>query len=81
VVRFHAVYWPAFLMSAGVPLPRQVFGHGHVLLRGEKMSKVPRQCRVAAGDVEAFGVDAVRYFLDVVDVTLDRTVATALKPS
>jgi methionyl-tRNA synthetase len=39
VVRFHAVYWPAFLMSAGLPLPRQVFGHGHVLLRGQKMSK------------------------------------------
>ncbi len=39
VVRFHAVYWPAFLMSAGIALPKQVFGHGHVLLRGEKMSK------------------------------------------
>ncbi|HEX8448925.1 MAG TPA: methionine--tRNA ligase, partial [Allosphingosinicella sp.] len=38
VVRFHAVYWPAFLMSAGLELPKQVFGHGHVLLRGEKMS-------------------------------------------
>jgi methionyl-tRNA synthetase len=68
VVRFHAVYWPAFLMSAGLPLPKQVFGHGHVLLRGQKMSK-------SAGNVvgpdemaEAFGVDAVRYFL-VRDVT------------
>ena len=39
VVRFHAVYWPAFLMSAGIPLPKQVFGHGFVLHRGEKMSK------------------------------------------
>ncbi|MFN3389211.1 MAG: methionine--tRNA ligase, partial [Allosphingosinicella sp.] len=63
VVRFHAVYWPAFLMSAGLPLPRQVFGHGHVLLRGEKMSK-------SAGNVvgpdelaDRFGVDALRYFL------------------
>jgi methionyl-tRNA synthetase len=63
VVRFHAVYWPAFLMSAGVPLPKQVFGHGFILLRGEKMSK-------SAGNVvgpdelaDAFGVDALRYFL------------------
>jgi methionyl-tRNA synthetase len=63
VVRFHAVYWPAFLMSAGLELPRQVFGHGHVLLRGEKMSK-------SAGNVvgpdelaDAYGVDALRYFL------------------
>jgi methionyl-tRNA synthetase len=63
VVRFHAVYWPAFLMSAGLPLPRQVFGHGHVLLRGEKMSK-------SAGNVvgpdelaDRFGVDQLRYFL------------------
>ena len=39
IVRFHTVYWPAFLMSAGLPLPKQVFGHGFVLNRGEKMSK------------------------------------------
>jgi methionyl-tRNA synthetase len=62
VVRFHAVYWPAFLMSAGVPLPRQVFGHGHVLLRGEKMSKSAGNVVDPDGLVEAFGADAVRYF-------------------
>src|SRR3546814_12762709 len=39
IVRFHTVYWPAFLMSAGLPLPKQVFGHGFLLNRGEKMSK------------------------------------------
>src|SRR3546814_7004667 len=39
IVRFHAVYWPAFLMSAGLPLPGKVFGHGFLLNRGEKMSK------------------------------------------
>ena len=39
VVRFHAVYWPAFLMSAGIELPKQVYGHGFLLSRGEKMSK------------------------------------------
>jgi methionyl-tRNA synthetase len=63
VVRFHAVYWPAFLMSAGLPLPRQVFGHGHVLLRGEKMSKSLGNVVSPEGLVDAFGVDAVRYFL------------------
>ncbi len=64
IVRFHTVYWPAFLMSAGLPLPKQVFGHGFLLARGgEKMSK-------SAGNVvdpmelaEKFGVDQLRYFL------------------
>ena len=68
VVRFHTVYWPAFLMSAGLPLPRQVFGHGFVLLRGEKMSKSAGNVVSPEALVEAFGVDAVRYFL-VRDVT------------
>jgi methionyl-tRNA synthetase len=68
VVRFHAVYWPAFLMSAGLPLPRRVFGHGHVLLRGEKMSKSAGNVVGPEEMVEAFGVDAVRYFM-VRDVT------------
>jgi methionyl-tRNA synthetase len=62
VVRFHAVYWPAFLMSAGVPLPRQVFGHGHVLLRGEKMSKSAGNVADPGALIDAFGADAVRYF-------------------
>ena len=39
IIRFHAVYWPAFLMSAGLPLPKRVFGHGFLFNRGEKMSK------------------------------------------
>ena len=39
IVRFHAVYWPAFLMSAGIPLQKRVFGHGFLFNRGEKMSK------------------------------------------
>ncbi|MEO8618957.1 MAG: methionine--tRNA ligase [Sphingomicrobium sp.] len=64
IVRFHTVYWPAFLMSADLPLPKQVFGHGFLLARGgEKMSK-------SAGNVvdpmtlaERFGVDQLRYFL------------------
>jgi methionyl-tRNA synthetase len=68
VVRFHAVYWPAFLMSADLPLPRQVFGHGHVLLRGEKMSKSAGNVVSPEAMADAFGVDALRYFL-VRDVT------------
>ncbi|MEA3002806.1 MAG: methionyl-tRNA synthetase [Sphingomonadales bacterium] len=63
VVRFHAVYWPAFLMSAGLELPKQVFGHGHVLLRGEKMSKSAGNVVDPQGLADAFGVDALRYFL------------------
>lgn len=63
VVRFHAVYWPAFLMSSELPLPKQVFGHGHVLLRGEKMSKSLGNVVSPRELVDAFGVDAVRYFL------------------
>ena len=63
IVRFHAVYWPAFLMSAGLPLPKQVFGHGFLLARGEKMSKslgnVVDPMELAA----RFGVDQLRYFL------------------
>jgi methionyl-tRNA synthetase len=55
-------------MSAGLPPPRQVFGHGHVLLRGEKMSKSAGNVVSPEGLAEAFGVDAVRYFL-VRDVT------------
>ena len=63
VVRFHAVYWPAFLMSAGLPLPKRVFGHGWLLSRGEKMSKSVGNV-VDPGDmIRAFGVDQLRYFL------------------
>lgn len=63
IVRFHAVYWPAFLMSAGIVLPKTVFGHGFVLHRGEKMSKSLGNV-VDPGDLaSAFGVDALRYFL------------------
>ncbi|WP_375427472.1 methionine--tRNA ligase [uncultured Sphingomonas sp.] len=63
IVRFHAVYWPAFLLSAGLPLPRSVFGHGFVLHRGEKMSKSVGNV-VDPGDLtQAFGVDSLRYFL------------------
>ncbi len=64
VVRFHAVYWPAFLLSAGLALPRQIFGHGHVLARGgEKMSKSLGNVVDPIALVEKYGVDQLRYFL------------------
>lgn len=63
VVRFHAVYWPAFLMSAGIALPKQVFGHGFLLSRGEKMSKSVGNVVDPMVLAERFGVDALRYFL------------------
>ncbi|NIJ06980.1 methionyl-tRNA synthetase [Sphingomonas vulcanisoli] len=63
IIRFHAVYWPAFLMSAELALPRQVFGHGFLLNRGEKMSKSVGNVADPLALSEAFGVDALRYFL------------------
>ena len=63
VVRFHAVYWPAFLMSAGIALPKMVYGHGFLLERGEKMSKSLGNVVDPIELAERFGVDALRYFL------------------
>ncbi len=63
IVRFHAVYWPAFLMSAGLPLPKQIFGHGFLLSRGEKMSKSLGNVVDPMELADLFGVDALRYFL------------------
>ena len=63
IVRFHAVYWPAFLMSAKLPLPARVFGHGFLLNRGEKMSKSLGNVADPMELAERFGVDQLRYFL------------------
>ena len=63
IVRFHAVYWPAFLWSAGLELPKQVFGHGFLLARGEKMSKSLGNVVDPIELADRFGVDALRYFL------------------
>src|SRR5215470_7759926 len=62
IVRFHAVYWPAFLMSAGIELPRRIFSHGFLLNRGEKMSKSSGNVVEPAALVDTYGPDAVRYF-------------------
>jgi methionyl-tRNA synthetase len=64
IVRFHAVYWPAFLMSAKLPLPKQVFGHGFLLARGgEKMSKSAGNVVDPMALADKYGVDQLRYFL------------------
>jgi methionyl-tRNA synthetase len=61
-VRFHAVYWPAFLMSAGVAVPHRVFSHGFLLNRGEKMSKSVGNVVDPFAMASQYGVDQVRYF-------------------
>jgi methionyl-tRNA synthetase len=62
IVRFHAVYWPAFLMAAGVDVPHRVFSHGFLLNRGEKMSKSVGNVVDPIGMAAQYGVDQMRYF-------------------
>lgn len=63
IIRFHAVYWPAFLMSAGLPLPKRVFGHGFLLTSGQKMSKSLGNVIAPRDLIGRFGVDQTRYAL------------------
>ncbi|MEO0635526.1 MAG: methionine--tRNA ligase [Pseudomonadota bacterium] len=63
IVRFHAIYWPAFLMSAGLPLPKRVFGHGFLMNKGEKMSKSVGNVLDPLALADHFGVEQLRYFL------------------
>ncbi len=63
IVRFHTIYWPIFLMALDEPLPKQVFGHPWLLVKGDKMSKSLGNVIYADDLVNLFGVDAVRYFV------------------
>lgn len=63
VTRFHAIYWPAMLLSAGIPLPTELFVHGYITAEGEKMSKSLGNVIDPVAVVEEFGVEAVRYYL------------------
>src|SRR5438552_3421442 len=63
IVRFHAVYWPAFLISAGIDVPRRIFSHGFLFNRGEKMSKSVGNVIDPFALADAYGVDQLRYFL------------------
>ncbi|MGJ5204931.1 methionine--tRNA ligase [Bradyrhizobium sp. HKCCYLR20261] len=62
IIRFHAVYWPAFLMSAGVPVPKRVYAHGFLFNRGEKMSKSVGNVVDPFNLADQYGVDQLRYF-------------------
>ena len=62
IIRFHTIYWPCFLMSLGVQLPKQVFGHPWLIMSDGKMSKSKGNVVYADDLVEEFGVDAVRYY-------------------
>ncbi len=62
IIRFHAVYWPAFLMSAGICLPKRVFAHGFLFNKGEKMSKSVGNVVDPFALVEHYGLDQVRYY-------------------
>lgn len=63
IVRFHAVFWPAFLMAAGLPLPERVFAHGWLLFQNDKMSKTKGNIVRADPIHQVMGVDALRYYL------------------
>ena len=63
IIRFHTIYWPIFLMSLDIPLPKQIFGHPWLLQGGDKMSKSKGNVIYADDMADLFGVDAVRYFV------------------
>ena len=63
IIRFHAVYWPAFLMAAGLPVPKRISSHGWWVVEGEKMSKSLGNVVEPRKLVETYGLDQIRYFL------------------
>jgi len=63
IYRFHTVYWPAMLMSAGIPLPKAVLVHGYITSGGQKMAKSLRNVIDSEEILEKYGTDAVRYYL------------------
>ena len=71
ITRFHCLYWPAMLMSAGLPLPKQVFAHGFMLDRGQRMSKTTGNTEDPGQAADTFGVDGIRYVV-LREVPFDR---------
>ena len=63
ILRFHAIYWPAFLMAADLPLPKKVFGHGWILSDDKKMSKSLGNILDPLKIIQDFGIDQLRYYL------------------
>lgn len=72
ILRFHAVYWPAFLLSAGLKLPKSIFVHGYFTVNGQKMSKTLGNVIDPSDMIKKFGADAIRYyFLSEIPPTSD----------
>ena len=63
ILRFHAVYWPAFLLAAGIPLPKRVYGHGWILSGDKKMSKSKGNILDPIEIIDRYGLDSLRYYL------------------
>lgn len=63
IMRFHAIYWPAFLLSAGLPLPKAIFAHGYLTVNGKKMSKTIGNIIDPLEIISKYGVDPLRYYL------------------
>jgi len=63
ILRFHAVYWPAFLLAANIPLPKRVYGHGWILSGEEKMSKSKGNILDPIEIINKYGLDSLRYYL------------------
>jgi len=63
ILRFHAVYWPAFLLAAKIPLPKKIYGHGWILSGDEKMSKSKGNILDPIGIIDQYGLDPLRYYL------------------
>ena len=63
ILRFHAIYWPAFLMAANIPLPQKIYGHGWILSGDEKMSKSKGNILDPLDIIETYGLDPLRYYL------------------
>ena len=63
IIRFHAVYWPAMLLSAGLPLPKHIYSHGYITVNGQKMSKTLGNVIDPIEIIEKYGVEPIRYYL------------------
>ena len=75
ILRFHAVYWPAFLLASNLPLPKKIFGHGWILSDDKKMSKSLGNILDPIEIIENYGVDQLRYYLIKVSLGNDGSIS------